>query len=199
MPGMRLRDHDSLVEKLRQCLATRSDILEAYLFGSRGRRDAQSHSDVDVAVFLDADPPPQSPFGYAADLTAELTTALSVQLRRRGHPQPRTATAVPPGVEGWRSSVRPGRCGHDDPGGPRPFPLLRLPAATAKDGCDTRCADCNRKLRPVSPGALDSAVIRRHLLSLDAALQTLRKHQGGPVDALRGEPVGSLLRSRTAD
>lgn len=76
MPGMRLRDHDSLVEKLRQCLATRSDILEAYLFGSRGRRDAQSHSDVDVAVFLDADPPPQSPFGYAADLTAELTTAL---------------------------------------------------------------------------------------------------------------------------
>ena len=37
----------------------------------------------------------------------------------------------------------------------------------------------------MSPGELDASVVRRHLLALDQALQTLRKHQGRPVDALQ--------------
>lgn len=37
----------------------------------------------------------------------------------------------------------------------------------------------------MSPGELDASVVRRHLLALDQALQTLRKHQGRPVDELR--------------
>ena len=40
----------------------------------------------------------------------------------------------------------------------------------------------------MSPGALDPTVIRRHLLSLDVALQILRKHQRRSIDALRREP-----------
>jgi len=37
----------------------------------------------------------------------------------------------------------------------------------------------------MSPGELDASVVRRPLLALDVALQTLRKHQDRPVDALR--------------
>jgi uncharacterized protein YutE (UPF0331/DUF86 family) len=37
----------------------------------------------------------------------------------------------------------------------------------------------------MSPGELDRAVIRRHLLALDQALQTLRQHQGRPIEVLQ--------------
>jgi uncharacterized protein YutE (UPF0331/DUF86 family) len=37
----------------------------------------------------------------------------------------------------------------------------------------------------MSPGELDPAVIRRHLLALDQALQILRRHQGRRIDFLR--------------
>jgi len=37
----------------------------------------------------------------------------------------------------------------------------------------------------MSPGQADDAVIRRHLVAVDEALQTLRKHQGRGVDILR--------------
>jgi uncharacterized protein YutE (UPF0331/DUF86 family) len=36
----------------------------------------------------------------------------------------------------------------------------------------------------MSPGQLDAAVVRRPLLAIDEALQTLRRHQGKPLDAL---------------
>jgi uncharacterized protein YutE (UPF0331/DUF86 family) len=36
----------------------------------------------------------------------------------------------------------------------------------------------------MSPGALDTALVRRHLLALDEALQVLRRHQGRPLAAL---------------
>ena len=36
----------------------------------------------------------------------------------------------------------------------------------------------------MTPGSLDAAVIRRHLLAIDEALQILRRHQGRPVGAL---------------
>jgi uncharacterized protein YutE (UPF0331/DUF86 family) len=36
----------------------------------------------------------------------------------------------------------------------------------------------------MTPGRLDSAVVRRHLLAIDDALQTLRTHAGHPVERL---------------
>jgi uncharacterized protein YutE (UPF0331/DUF86 family) len=40
----------------------------------------------------------------------------------------------------------------------------------------------------MSPGEPDLAVIRRHLLALDAAMQRLRRHAGRPLAALVAEP-----------
>ena len=68
--------HQRLVESLRPRLRARPEILEAYLFGSQGRRGAQPHSDVDVAVYVDPDRLVDSLFGYAAELTAELVALL---------------------------------------------------------------------------------------------------------------------------
>jgi predicted nucleotidyltransferase len=65
-----------LVERLRRGLRARPEILEAYLFGSQARRGAQRHSDVDVAVYVDPDRLVDSPFGYAAELTAEIVALL---------------------------------------------------------------------------------------------------------------------------
>ena len=39
----------------------------------------------------------------------------------------------------------------------------------------------------MSPGELDASVVRRHLLALDQALQTLRKHQGRAVKLLQSD------------
>jgi uncharacterized protein YutE (UPF0331/DUF86 family) len=39
----------------------------------------------------------------------------------------------------------------------------------------------------MSPGELDSSVVRRHLLALDEALQTLRGHQGRSVKELQSD------------
>ena len=36
----------------------------------------------------------------------------------------------------------------------------------------------------MSPGELDAALVRRHLLALDEALQTLRRHRGRSVGEL---------------
>jgi predicted nucleotidyltransferase len=61
---------------LREALANRPEVLEAYLFGSTARGEQQEHSDVDVAVYVDRDAAPPTIFGYAADLTADLMRAL---------------------------------------------------------------------------------------------------------------------------
>lgn len=37
----------------------------------------------------------------------------------------------------------------------------------------------------MSPGEIDAAVVRRHLLALDQALQTLRPHQARSLDEIR--------------
>lgn len=66
----------SIVERLKRCLTARSEILDAYLFGSHARGDAAQHSDIDVAVYVDPDRARHSDFGYVAELTAELGTAL---------------------------------------------------------------------------------------------------------------------------
>lgn len=69
-------DLATLLERLRGALEGRSEILEAYLFGSQARGEARAHSDVDVAVYVDRSGLPQTAFGYDADLAAELMHAL---------------------------------------------------------------------------------------------------------------------------
>lgn len=69
-------DPRRLVETLTEHLHARPEILDAYLFGSSAHGRAQAHSDVDVAVYIDPDRAQGSPFGYAAELTADLSAAL---------------------------------------------------------------------------------------------------------------------------
>lgn len=63
--------------KLSGALAARPEIQEAYLFGSRATGRAQAHSDIDVAIHVDTSAlVEQSGYGYAADITAYLMSAL---------------------------------------------------------------------------------------------------------------------------
>ena len=64
----------SLEQRICAVLEPRAEVLEAYLFGSHARGEARPHSDVDVAVYLSH--VPEAPFGYDAELTAELMSAL---------------------------------------------------------------------------------------------------------------------------
>ncbi len=67
---------DPLTERITRALDPRSEILEAYLFGSRARGRDDPVADVDVAVYLDRAVPRPYPFGYAADLSTALMEAL---------------------------------------------------------------------------------------------------------------------------
>jgi predicted nucleotidyltransferase len=69
-------DLASLAELITAVLSRREDVLEAYLFGSRARGDAQPHSDVDVAVFLAPSSAHDEGFGIDAELGAALMGAL---------------------------------------------------------------------------------------------------------------------------
>ena len=62
--------------RLARALEPRREVLEAYLFGSRATGRAQPHSDIDVAVFVDAPRAAEGGYGYAAELTAHLMAAL---------------------------------------------------------------------------------------------------------------------------
>lgn len=64
------------IETLRAALIDRAEILEAYLFGSQARGEARAHSDVDVAVYVDAGRAPAGAFGYDAELGAVLMRTL---------------------------------------------------------------------------------------------------------------------------
>lgn len=66
----------AVLDALRERLARRPEVLEAYLFGSHARSEAAAHSDLDVAVYVDSERLPLAPFGYAAHLTADLTAGL---------------------------------------------------------------------------------------------------------------------------
>jgi len=66
----------SVVTALRRALVSRSEVLEAYLFGSQATGKAQSHSDIDVAVFVDASRADDGGYGYVAGLTTHLMAAL---------------------------------------------------------------------------------------------------------------------------
>lgn len=66
----------SLTDRLVDVLDPREEILEAYLFGSRARGQAQPHSDVDVAVYIDEAKADEGGYGYQALLTTELMAGL---------------------------------------------------------------------------------------------------------------------------
>jgi predicted nucleotidyltransferase len=63
-------------DRARAVVSSRDEVLEAYLFGSVARGDAQPHSDVDIAVFVQAAALQQPGFGYEAELGAALQQAL---------------------------------------------------------------------------------------------------------------------------
>jgi len=67
---------DALLRDVARLMDARPEVLEAYLFGSRARGDAQAHSDVDVAVYVDAARLPHAPFGYRAASTTYLMAGL---------------------------------------------------------------------------------------------------------------------------
>lgn len=73
---MPARDTSEVESRIQKCLAARPEVLEAYLFGSAARDEAQPHSDLDVAVFLDPAQTTTAPFGAAATLGTELIAAL---------------------------------------------------------------------------------------------------------------------------
>ena len=76
MPPVLVGDRETLVSLLTETLASRGEVLEAYLFGSHARGDPQPHSDIDVAVYLDTDRVPSPTFGYAAELCTDLMKEL---------------------------------------------------------------------------------------------------------------------------
>ena len=66
----------TLAERIAAVVASRSEVLEAYLFGSIARGDSQAHSDVDVAVYVEPQANQMSGFGIAAEISADLQAAL---------------------------------------------------------------------------------------------------------------------------
>ena len=65
-----------LLARLANALEGREESLEAYLFGSRARRQAQPHSDIDVAVYIDEECAHDGAWGYQSQLTTDLMVAL---------------------------------------------------------------------------------------------------------------------------
>jgi hypothetical protein len=65
-----------LERRLARALEARSEVLEAYLFGSQAAGRAQLHSDIDVAVYVQADRLDAPGYGYAAEITTYLISAL---------------------------------------------------------------------------------------------------------------------------
>ncbi len=60
---------------LLRVLSAHEEVREAYLFGSQAAGTGQSHSDVDIAVYVDPPALPGEGFGYAAALAADLMAA----------------------------------------------------------------------------------------------------------------------------
>jgi hypothetical protein len=67
---------EQVLAAVRAVLERRDAVLEAYLFGSWARGEAQPHSDIDVAVYVDADARSESALGLDAEIAAELMQAL---------------------------------------------------------------------------------------------------------------------------
>jgi len=66
-----------LLRRLVEVFEPRDEVLEAYLFGSRATGLHQPHSDIDIAVYVDEYRVADAGFGYAAELTTALMSALN--------------------------------------------------------------------------------------------------------------------------
>jgi uncharacterized protein len=67
---------EDVAPRIAAALGPRGDVLEAYVFGSVARGDAQPHSDLDVAVYLDETAGAEGVFGADAEIAADLMAAL---------------------------------------------------------------------------------------------------------------------------
>jgi hypothetical protein len=67
---------EQVLAAVRAALEGRGEVLEAYLFGSWARGEAQPHSDVDVALYVDPAARSEGPLGFDAEIGAELMKAL---------------------------------------------------------------------------------------------------------------------------
>jgi predicted nucleotidyltransferase len=65
-----------ILSVLRTALAQREEVLDAYVFGSEARGTSASHSDIDIAVYVDPLALERPGFGYDAELSAALMSAL---------------------------------------------------------------------------------------------------------------------------
>ena len=65
-----------LTDRLAKLLDPCDEILDAYLFGSHARRQAQRHSDFDIAVYIDEARADDGGYGYRAHLTTVLMSGL---------------------------------------------------------------------------------------------------------------------------
>lgn len=65
-----------LLARLASVLEGREEVLEAYLFGSHAQGQAQPHSDIDVAVYIDETQVHDGAWGYQAQLTTDLMVGL---------------------------------------------------------------------------------------------------------------------------
>jgi len=70
------RDVETLSREIADALEPRSEVLEAYLFGSVARGDAQRHSDLDVAVYVQSEALHRPGFGIDAEIGSDLSRAL---------------------------------------------------------------------------------------------------------------------------
>lgn len=71
MPGM-----DDLANRISEALERRPEVLDGYVFGSHARGEAQAHSDIDVAVYVQESIASHGGYGYAAELATALIAAL---------------------------------------------------------------------------------------------------------------------------
>jgi uncharacterized protein len=65
-----------LIQRIGAALAPRAEVLEAYLFGSMARGQAQGHSDLDVAVYVDPSALQRPGFGVGIEISTDLSQAL---------------------------------------------------------------------------------------------------------------------------
>jgi predicted nucleotidyltransferase len=65
-----------LIDRTAAVLAAQPEVLEGYHYGTQARGEAQPHSDVDVAVYLDPEAPDRTGFGLDAEIAADLMAAL---------------------------------------------------------------------------------------------------------------------------
>jgi predicted nucleotidyltransferase len=67
---------EELLARARAVLALRPEVLDAYLFGSQARGDAGPLSDIDIAVYVDAEALQRPGFGIQSEIGSDLQAGL---------------------------------------------------------------------------------------------------------------------------